>query len=128
MYSHKKVLLVDDDAEINFPILIMILEKIGFKKENISIAKDGIDALDVLKINQVDLIITDFVMPRMDGMELIKAVKNDKQFFRKPIILNSGTPNSFLVQQAIKFGASGFFPKPYNREKIEIEIKKAFPS
>lgn len=127
MYSNKKVLLVDD-AEINFPVLISILEKIGFKNENILTAKNGIDALDVLETEQVDLIITDFVMPRMGGMELIKTVKLNKRLFHTPIILNSGTPNSNIIIQAIVSGASGFFPKPYDLEIIQIEIEKALPS
>jgi len=121
----KKILLVDDD-NINPAILMFILKEIGFIGENILTAEDGIKALEVLKNNSVDLIITDYVMPNMNGLDLIKTVKNDKNLFRIPIILNSGTPTSDLIQQALSFGACGFFPKPYDLERIKTEIKKAF--
>lgn len=127
MYSLKKVLIVDD-FPLNLKILVKLMEKIGFLKNNLSFAKNGSEALYILHHDTIDLVISDYQMPIMDGLTLLKEIKNDTILYTIPVILNSGTFTEELIDQATLFGAIGFFPKPFLLHEISDQIKKAFPS
>lgn len=127
MYANKKVLLVDD-LPFNLQALTILMEKIGFSKNNFIFAKNGSEALGVLHSVTIDIVITDYQMPVMDGLALLKEIKNDTRLNKIPVILNYVTATRELIYQAIKLGATGFFPKPYDENKIAVEIEKAFPS
>jgi len=125
--KYARVLLVDD-MKVNFFLLTEILVRLGFTRSNISIADNGFDALAILRDKDVDLVITDLEMPRINGMDLIKEIKNNTGLYKIPVILNSGTATPEIAKQAILFGAIGFFPKPYDIKEIEAVIAKIFPS
>lgn len=121
-----KVLLVDD-IKTNFFLLTEIMVRLGFSRLNISTADDGFEALALLRDNNFDLVITDLEMPRVNGMDLIKEIKNNTGLYKIPVILNSGTATPEITEQAIHFGAIGFFPKPYDIKEIEAIINQIFP-
>ena len=115
----RKILLVDDKWE-NLTILVKLLQEIGFE---IIEACNGQEALDLASTNQPDLIITDLVMPVMDGFEMIR------QFRRSPIsqniiiIVTSASAFSKDATQSIETGGNDFVPKPINFENLLAKIQ-----
>lgn len=126
-YSTLKVLLVDDTRP-NLSLQSKQLQKIGFSHENIRKADDSFEAMDILKKEPIDLVITDYEMPRINGLVLIENIKNDPALRDIPIILSSGSPTRELINKAKKLGTVGFLAKPFDIEKLAAQIKKAFPS
>lgn len=117
--AKQKVLLVDDKWE-NRTILVKLLQEVGFE---IIEACDGQEALDLASVNQPDLIITDLVMPVMDGFEMIR------QFRRSPIsqniiiIVTSASAFSKDANQSLETGGNDFILKPINFENLLAKIQ-----
>ena len=107
-----KILLVDDDISFR-GALMATLEIAG---HDITSAENGLEALEVLKENKFDLIISDIQMPKMNGVDLTKEVRKNSQI---PIILITGFSQIFETKQAFEIGANDFIPKPFEREDIE---------
>ncbi len=120
-------LLVDDSAIIRKMVKIA-LKKV-FKGEILE-AGDGLEALNVLSMNTVDLIICDINMPNMDGMEFLSRVKATDEFKEIPVIMLSTEQGEEDVKEAKERGASDYLKKPVKPEKLiktvyEV-IKKAY--
>ena len=87
--SNKSLLVVDDSATFR-QLLCMSLTRVdGITQANITEAADGQDALEKLRDRNFDLVLTDIRMPRMDGLELIKKLRNDMNETALPIIIIS---------------------------------------
>lgn len=111
-----KVMLVDDE-----PIITSGLQKlIEWEAEGYQIVKtasNGMDAIEYLNQNKVDLIITDIRMPEMDGLEMIKNIK-EKALSDAYIVLLSGYSDFGFAKQAIKFGCSDYILKPIQEKAL----------
>lgn len=105
----KPHVLVVDDHEQNRQYLSQLLAPLGFK---LSFAEDGQDALQFLGSNPPDLVITDLVMPRMDGFELIAHIRNTFSSKELPIIVASASAFSDDQVRSLSLGANSFIPKP----------------
>jgi CheY-like chemotaxis protein len=103
----RKILVVDDDAAIR-QSLRMILEGEGFMVLG---APDGRKALETVRSQQVDLVITDILMPEREGLETIRALRRDHG--QVPIIAISGAPHLEYLDAAEQFGARRTFRKPF---------------
>ena len=121
MVSHPSILVVDDEPNSLFGICQVLTDE-GF--HTIS-AKNGIEALEKLKINSVNLIITDEKMPDLNGMELLLEVKKTHQNI--PVILITAYGSVSLAVEALKRGAFYFFEKPIfdKLERFFIIIRQA---
>jgi len=117
-------ILLVDDSQFMRRILRGILSP---KKFNIFEAKDGIDGLKILSEQNIHLVILDYEMPLMDGLEFIEKVKRDVKFLELPIIMLSGSNDKSIVARALKNGASDFLKKPFAIEelllKCDLQIK-----
>ena len=113
------ILVVDDDREL-VATLIESLERIGFKSVP---AYDGEEALSLYERENFDITITDIQMPRMDGMELLKAIKERNEDAIVLVITGYGTIRSAV--EAVKGGAFDFIPKPFKIEELEIILNRA---
>ena len=82
------------------------------------VAKDGKDALELIKQRLPDIIISDVMMPRMNGIELCKEVKNDLNISHIPFILLTAYYNSQNMSVGYKMGADAFLPKPFEVESL----------
>ncbi|MBU5294586.1 sigma-54 dependent transcriptional regulator [Anaerosalibacter bizertensis] len=112
-----KILLVDD--EISFlNIYKKILKKNGYE---VVTANNGLEALDIFKKQSFNLIISDMVMPKMDGLQLLKEVNKQSNI---PMIILTGKGSIELAVKAIKEGAYTFLSKPVNIDEFLIEIEK----
>ncbi|MFA6191725.1 MAG: response regulator [Sulfurimonas sp.] len=116
--SEVSVLLVDDDNDVRarvYDILLLFFPTVFS-------AKDGKEALKIYKQRRVDIIITDLTMPKMNGIELIKAVRsiNPKQ---KIIVMSAHTETDIIIE-SIQSGIDGYLLKPLNTNQIFETIKK----
>ena len=115
------VILIVDDSDSLRNLIRKSLESAGFT--NLLEAVDGKDALDVLMEHKVDLIISDINMPKVNGFELLRALKNHSSLKTIPfIILTSETENE-TYKEAIKTGATDFIKKPFTKEDLIVKIK-----
>ena len=114
-----KILAVDDYKTM-LRIIGNLLKQLGFK--NIDIALDGTEALRCLNRQPYDLIISDWNMEPMSGMELLVAVRADKRFSKIPFIMvtaESRTENVIAAKQA---GVSNYIVKPFNAETLKLKL------
>lgn len=116
-----KVLIVDDFATMR-RILKNILKQIGFK--NILEADDGTTALEVLDKQDVDLIISDWNMPKMTGLELLKKVRGSVKYKRTPFLMVTAEAQKQNVIEAVQAGVSNYVVKPFTAEAISEKLEK----
>lgn len=116
-----KVMLVDDEAIIMTGLQKLIdWEAEGY--EIVHTASNGIEAIDYLSHEKVDLIITDIRMPEMDGLEMIKTIK-EKSLSDAYIVLLSGYSDFGFAKQAIKFGCSDYILKPIQEKALVDSLR-----
>jgi class 3 adenylate cyclase len=105
------IMLVEDSAELR-QVIILMLEALGYV--NVTEAVDGQMALDLLGQREFDLIILDIEMPRVNGFEVLAALKRDPARRHLPVIVASGLDRLDAVVRCIELGAEDFMPKPVN--------------
>ncbi len=119
-----KVLVVDDFATMR-RIVKNILTQLGFT--NIVEADDGSTAIEVLKAdNSVDMVISDWNMPKMTGLELLKAVRSDPELANMPFIMVTAEAQQENIIQAVKAKVSQYIVKPFTAETLGEKIDKIF--
>ena len=120
-----KVLVVDDQNSVR-QMTRMTLEEIGVRV--IHEAENGKAAMDTASLQPLDLIISDFKMPEMDGLGLLRAVRGHPVARKVPFILLTGRGDRELVVKAAQAGANNYLIKPFTaailREKIEQVMGK----
>lgn len=115
-----KLLIVDDDID-TLELLQLALEKEGYQCR---IASKGIDALETLSKNPVDLLILDVMLPDMSGLEVCKKIKQDKKWASLPIILLTGRTGDNDKVVGLELGAEDYIVKPYNYKEVSLRIQK----
>ena len=119
MEMRATILVVDDD-NVSLSLLCKLVEKLDY---NVIQAQNGIQARDILKEQAVDLVIADYDMPDMDGLELLKFVKGT--FPRLPFILVTAYSNVKVIREAWSNGAFDFFQKPVFVDRLNQTIRLA---
>lgn len=114
------VLVVDDDV-FQHKIVKKILEAENY---HVLCAVGGIEALAMMHQRLPDVILMDFVMPEMNGVEVIRKLKAVPKFAAIPIIMITGKGEKAVVTEAITAGAIDFVVKPYNREKLTTKVSR----
>ena len=116
----KKILLVDDE-----PNIIMSLEY-TFKKQNfeVFIARDGQEALDILKNEQPDLIILDIMMPKVDGYATIESVKKNEKLANCKVIFLSAKNKESDIEKGMQLGADAYMTKPFSIKKLVDQVNE----
>ncbi|MEW6595628.1 MAG: response regulator [Thermodesulfobacteriota bacterium] len=120
-----KVLVVDDFATMR-RIVKNILTQLGYK--NVIEADDGTTALDVLKAEKIDLIISDWNMPKMTGLDLLKAVRADASMANTPFIMVTAEAQQDNIILAVKAKVSQYIVKPFTAETLAEKLQKIFGS
>ena len=116
-----KVLVVDDFATMR-RILKNILKQIGFK--NLVEADDGTTAWDVLEEQKVDLVLADWNMPKMTGLELLKKVRASEKYAKVPFLMVTAEAQKQNVIEAVQAGVSNYVVKPFTAEAISEKLEK----
>ncbi|WP_114766293.1 response regulator [Vibrio rhodolitus] len=124
-YKGMSVLIVDDFEAIT-RTLCSACEQMGFK--NVYQARDGLEAVQFLSRMSVDVIISDWKMPKMDGLALLKKVRESKQHANVPFIMLTGNLYQSDVVQAIEAGVSEYLVKPFSKATLSERVHKAFVS
>jgi two-component system chemotaxis response regulator CheY len=115
-----KCILVVDDSETVRQVLQMSLANAGF---DVVEAEDGVDALNKLSGAQVDMLITDLNMPNMDGLELIKKVREEGSHRFTPIVMLTTESSEVKKLAGREAGASGWIVKPFKPEQLLKVVK-----
>ncbi len=120
-----KVMIVDDQFSVR-QITRNTLEQLGIR--HIFESEHGKEAFEKVSLQPVDLIISDYNMPEMDGMELLRAVRGSPAMRKIPFILLTGRGDRELVVKAAQAGVNNYLVKPFTpqimREKIEQVVGK----
>jgi len=117
-----KVLVVDDFATMR-KIIKNVLKQINI--ENVVEAENGRHALDVLNKEDIDLIISDWIMPEMTGIDFLKACKGDDKIKNIPFLMATAEAQKDCILEAIKSGVDNYIVKPFTPEKLQGAIDKA---
>jgi two-component system, chemotaxis family, chemotaxis protein CheY len=118
-----KILVVDDFATMR-RIVKNILTQLGFK--NIIEADDGTTALGVLKAEKIGLIVSDWNMPKMTGLDLLKAVRADANTANIPFIMVTAEAQQDNIILAVKAKVSQYIVKPFTAETLAEKLSKIF--
>ena len=120
-----KVLIVDDQFSVR-QMTRMTLEQIGIR--HVHESQNGREGLEMATVQPLDLIISDYNMPEMDGLGLLRAVRGHPAARRVPFILVTGRGDQELVIKAAQAGVNNYLVKPFTpavlRQKIEQVIGK----
>lgn len=121
VFHRDQLILVVDDSDTIRNLVKGELEKAGFK---VVTADNGKQALNFIKKNMPDLIISDINMPEMDGVEFCKSIKNDPNLSAIPFIIMSSNDDRSIMRRMLQLGASAYLVKPFNLEQMVITIEK----
>lgn len=121
--QNMRVLIVDDQASMR-GLTRYCLEQLGIR--NVDEAKDGADALGHLQTTKFDLVISDWNMDRIDGLELLKMIRGNPLTRMTPFIMSTGNKEREKVKVAIQAGVNNYVVKPFNvatlKKKIEAVV------
>lgn len=116
-----RVLIVDDFATMR-KVVRNLLKQVGY--EDIVEAEDGVMALKALKSQKIDVIVSDWNMPNMTGLELLKAVRADAELAKTPFLMVTAEALQDNVVAAVKAGVNNYIVKPFTAEVLNEKIKK----
>lgn len=116
----KKILIVDDE-----PNIVMTLEY-TFKKSNyeVFIARDGQEALDILKTNFPDVIILDIMMPMVDGFATLEQIRKDANLQHTKVMFLSAKNKESDIEKGLALGADAYMTKPFSIKKVVEKVEE----
>ena len=117
---NKVILVVDDSATVR-KFVSLSLSMQGFKVVS---ACDGMEALEKLPTEKVDLVLTDLNMPNMDGYEFIRTLRESNLYKDLPVIILSSLSDQTSRDLGLKSGAHSYLVKPFSIEKVQYEVSK----
>lgn len=118
-----KILVVDDFSTMR-RIIKNLLKELGFT--NIEEADDGNTALPKLKQGNFDFLVTDWNMPGMTGIDLLRAVRKDEKLKNLPVLMVTAEAKREQIILAAQEGVNGYIVKPFNGATLKTKIDKIF--
>jgi two-component system chemotaxis response regulator CheY len=115
------VLIVDDSAAIR-KILHRVLRQTGIGIREIHEAGNGQEALDLLRTRTVGLVLSDINMPKMDGLQMLAAIKNMPTRRGIPVVIITTEGGEAKVAEAVKLGAAAYLRKPFTADQIKEKL------
>lgn len=123
MNKDMKILIVDDFSTMR-RIIKNLLRDLGFS--NTQEADDGQTALPMLQSGNFDFLVTDWNMPGMTGIDLLKAVRADEKLSTLPVLLVTAEQKREQIVEAAQAGVNGYIVKPFTAEVLKEKIGKIF--
>lgn len=120
----KKIVIAEDEEHIG-KLILFKLKKEGFE---ISWETDGKAALETIQKTVPDLVILDVMMPKMNGFEVLKAVKSDDSLKHIPVVMLTAMGQESNIVSAIDAGAADYIVKPFRPNELLVRIKRLLPS
>lgn len=118
-----KILIVDDFSTMR-RIIKNLLRELGFN--NTMEADDGSTALPMLKSGNFDFLVTDWNMPNMEGIELLRQVRSDPTLKSLPVLMVTAEAKRDQIVEAAQAGVNGYIVKPFTAETLKEKIDKIF--
>lgn len=112
-----KILVVEDNLD-----LLMLMQQLLKTKYHVYIARNGIEAMKIVQEKELDLIISDVMMPEMDGIELTKTIKSDPNYNHLPIMLLTAKTQEEDETEALQSGADEYLRKPFRLVDLKLRI------
>ncbi|RII36354.1 response regulator [Clostridium chromiireducens] len=116
MKKEYKILIIDDEEEI----LLSLKKNLILEGYNVETCNDSVEALEMIKNNKLHIVITDIVMPNMNGIDLLKAAKAYDALTQ--VIMMTGYSTMEITIQSLEFGANDYILKPFKSIEYIIEI------
>jgi two-component system chemotaxis response regulator CheY len=116
--------LVVDDFSTMRRIVRNLLKELGFI--NVKEAEDGVDALAKLRAETFDFVVSDWNMPNMTGIELLRAIRADAKLKHLPVLMVTAEAKRENIIEAAQAGASGYVVKPFTAATLDEKLKKIF--
>jgi len=123
MNTDLKFLVVDDFSTMR-RIVRNLLKELGFT--NVEEAEDGVAALQKLRAGTFDFIVSDWNMPNMTGIELLRAVRADPALKHLPMLMVTAEAKKENIVEAAQAGASGYVVKPFTAATLDEKLNKIF--
>ncbi len=123
MNKEMKILVVDDFSTMR-RIIKNLLRDLGFN--NTTEADDGLTALPMLQKGDFDFLITDWNMPGMQGIDLLKAVRADEKLATLPVMMVTAEQKREQIVEAAQAGVNGYIVKPFTAQTLKEKIEKIF--
>ena len=120
MKEHVKILVADDEAMMR-NLILKILESEGYQ---VTVVSSGNEALEKLKAEKYDLLLTDVKMPGMTGFDLLKQVK--VEWPEMAIIIMTGYGDAYSVKEALLLGADEYLSKPFKSQEVTLIVERAY--
>jgi two-component system chemotaxis response regulator CheY len=114
--------LIVDDSSVMRKIVERALRQAGLDPLIVHEAGSGVEGLDVLKVSQVDLILSDINMPSMDGLEFLRQIQAQNLAPGVPVVMITTESSEEHVKQAIEAGARGYIRKPFTAEQVKERV------
>ena len=124
MADPKMKFLVVDDFSTMRRIVRGLLKELGFV--NVEEAEDGAVALNMLKAETFEFVVSDWNMPNMTGLELLKAIRADARLAHLPVLMVTAEAKKENIIEAAKAGASGYVVKPFTAATLDEKLNKIF--
>ena len=116
--------LVGDDFATMRRIIRNLLKELGFS--NVDEAEDGVNALQKLRAERFDFVISDWNMPNMTGIDLLRNIRADEQLKGTPVLMVTAEAKKENIIAAAQAGASGYVVKPFTAATLDEKLKKIF--
>ena len=123
MDKNMKILIVDDFSTMR-RIIKNLLRDLGFT--NTAEADDGTTALPMLQSGNFDFLVTDWNMPGMNGIELLRAVRADERLKLLPVLMVTAEAKRDQIIEAAQAGVNGYVVKPFTAQALKEKIEKVF--
>lgn len=121
--TNMKFLVVDDFSTMR-RIVRNLLKELGFS--NVYEAEDGVDALRKLRADTFDFVVSDWNMPNMTGIELLREIRKDESLKHLPVLMVTAEAKKENIIEAAQAGASGYVVKPFTSVTLDEKLKKIF--
>jgi two-component system, chemotaxis family, chemotaxis protein CheY len=126
-YETRKVMVVDDSSVMR-QIIKNNLKQLGFELANLLDAADGEEALKKINEGKVDLVISDWNMPKMTGIDFLKAIRADGSLKELPFLMVTSEADKEKIMQAVQAGVNQYIVKPFNANQLDEKIREIFPN
>src|SRR5471032_630213 len=121
--KNMKILVVDDFPTMR-RIIRNLLKELGFS--NVEEAEDGVDGLDKLRGGDFQFVVSDWNMPNMTGIDMLKQIRADEQLKHLPVLMVTAEAKKENIIAAAQAGASGYVVKPFTAVTLDEKLKKIF--
>jgi two-component system chemotaxis response regulator CheY len=119
--KNQRKLIIVEDSDCIREAIVFALQKSGF---DVRSAANGLEAIAILNGEKFDMVLTDYYMPGMNGLELIRWMRENEQYKRLPVVVLTTENQRDIILQAKNAGATGWIHKPFEIEKLTQTIRR----